>query len=195
MTIRHCPDCGSTYFNRDGAKALDEAKRDGFRAGIEAAAKVCDEAASRVDAESAPVVVKMLGAEVCRTLAGQIRALAAAPDAPDATGAREAPCSCGKVPPAFFTGTHSQLTKEGEQFISTNHRRDRCDREEVIPDPAAAPPRSERREGEPATFVRCKRCGGSGRMGNPHIIDGWPVRCSECKGTGSASPAAPKEEE
>lgn len=40
--IRACPDCGSTYFNRDGAKALDEAKRDGYAQGVEDAARIAD---------------------------------------------------------------------------------------------------------------------------------------------------------
>ena len=51
-------------------------------------------------------------------------------------------CSCGRVTLDFFTGTHSMLTKEGERFISTNHRRDRCDRE-IVPVEAPAAPKEE----------------------------------------------------
>jgi hypothetical protein len=40
--IRRCPDCGSVRFNRDGARALDEARSEGFRQGVEEAAKECD---------------------------------------------------------------------------------------------------------------------------------------------------------
>ena len=65
-----------------------------------------------------------------KILCDTVRAALSSPPPHDGEGT----CRCGKVKMAYFTGTHSKLTKEGERFISTNHRRDRCDREEVIPD-------------------------------------------------------------
>ena len=65
-------------------------------------------------------------------LVAALRAALSSPPPHDAE-----PCSCGRVALDWFTSTHSKLTKEGEQFISTNHRRDRCDREIV---PVDAPP-------------------------------------------------------
>lgn len=42
--IRRCTDCGGTTFDRDGARALDEARKEGRRAGI-------SEAETRLDSE------------------------------------------------------------------------------------------------------------------------------------------------
>jgi hypothetical protein len=81
------------------------------------------------------------------------RALVEAPDSE--------PCKCGRVRLDWFTGTHSQLTKEGAQFISTNHRRDRCDREVV-----------------PVDEPRCA---------NGHVLGRGPHFCDECDATCSCA--------
>ena len=94
-------------------------------------------------------------------------------------------CSCGRVTLDFFTKEHSKLTKEGERFISTNHRRDRCDREEVVPSPAfPLCPEHSIRLPCPACLPaapRCERCGGTHPA---HLCPLRPPDCWRCDGMG-----------
>jgi len=70
-----CPDCGSTRWDRNGARALDEAREVGFAQGVEAAAKMVEQ--QRVEVGTSRKRVQRSGA-----IARLIRALAAAPAQP-----------------------------------------------------------------------------------------------------------------
>ena len=100
----------------------------GFAAGVEAAAKVAER--NEYDGYGSHVAA-------CIRALSQPREPTPSPAAPREDDGSSMDCSCGRVTLDWFTKEHSKLTKEGDRFISTNHRRDRCDREEVTPSPSA----------------------------------------------------------
>jgi len=96
-----CPDCGSTRWDRNGARALDEAREVGFAQGIEAAARLVKDHANAYRARGNTRKAKAMDFQ-----ARDIRALAAAP-------AEGAP-GCGRMVPDGETGLRCNWHASGE---------------------------------------------------------------------------------